>query len=476
MTTTSVKTRFAPSPTGLLHAGNLRTALFNALMAWRHDGTFLLRIEDSDTERTDPHALEAIQADLHWLGLHWDEGPGAASPPAQWQQSARAADYSRAVAGLLETGAAYPCFCSAERLAALRDQQRAAGAPIRYDGCCARIDAADARQRQAAGEPAVIRLRLPDGDTVAFEDLVRGHQSFALDALGDPVVQRADGRVSFLLANAIDDALMGVTHVLRGEDHLSNTPRQLVLLNALDLPTPQYGHVGLVVEDDGAPLSKRTGAPGVGELRRAGYLPEAVVNYLARLGNSGPGDGLETLDTLAARFEPERLGRGPARYDAAQLDHWQAEAMATLPEARLLEAVEPAWVPAEKRADFVRLVRANLKTLGDLQDWAERLCAPAPAFTEAATAAVTGADPEFFRAAIQTLETADDMDWAVLRPALESATGCRGGQLMKPLRFALTGLGYGPGLGDVIAFMPADIRRTRLNKAAEQAAGAQPNA
>jgi len=160
----------------------------------------------------------------------------------------------------------------------------------------------------------------------------------------------------------------------------------------------------------------------------------------------------------------------------AQLDHWQAEAMATLSEARLLEALEPAWVPAEKRQAFIRLVRTNLKTLDDLQDWAERLCAPAPAFMETPEAPVTGASPEFFRAVVSTLESADDTDWAVLRPALEAGTGARGGQLMKPLRFALTGLGYGPGLGDVIEFMPPEIRRIRLNKAAEQATGVPPNA
>lgn len=476
MTQLPTKTRFAPSPTGRLHAGNLRTALFNALLARRDGGRFLLRIEDSDGARTDPAALDTIQADLRWLGLDWDEGPGGVLPPRDWRQSARADVHAEAIAALLEAGQAYPCFCSAERLAALREQQRSAGKPPRYDGCCARLDRVDVERRQAGGEPAVVRLRLPDSGTIRFDDLVRGQQAFAFEALGDPVLQRADGRASFLLANAIDDARMGVTHVLRGEDHLSNTPHQMVLLEALGLTPPQYGHVGLVVDEAGAPLSKRTGALGVADLRARGYLPEAVINHLARLGNPEPDDALADLDALAAVFRPERLSRGPARFDIAQLDHWQAEAMARLSDEQLLQALEADRVPADRRQAFVQLVRGNLRRLDDLADWADRLCAPAPGFTFEPEEPVMEAGPAFFLAAAAVLDERHGDGWAALRPALEAATGCRGGRLMKPLRLALTGLPSGPALGDLIEFMPADIRRARLHEAADRAAGAQSNA
>ena len=483
MTATPVKTRFAPSPTGRLHLGNLRTALFNCLLARHHGGEFLLRVEDSDLARNQADGVANLQADLRWLGLEWDEGPGGGQPASEWQQSARGAIHHQAVDQLLESSLAYPCFCSAERLQSLRAEQKKAGLPPRYDGHCAGIPAAVAAARLAAGETASVRLRMPGTGSIGFDDLIRGRQTFSAEALSDPVIRRADGSAAFLLANAVDDAQMGITHVIRGEDHLSNTPRQIVLLESLGLEAPGYGHVGLVVNTDGTPLSKRTGSAGVGELDRQGYRPEAVINYLARLGASIPTDELLSLEALAAKFTVQGLSRGPARFDRAQLDHWQTRAMAHLTADELSDAAAAAGVPADLQGPFTVLVQPNLKTLADINGWAWRLCDPAaevldPVATPARDLAVIiDASPTFFLAARDALDACSKSDWSTVRPALEAATGAGGGRLMKPLRLALTGLGHGPTIGEIIEFMPAATRRARLARAAELATtGVTPNA
>ncbi|MDR9432421.1 MAG: glutamate--tRNA ligase [Spiribacter sp.] len=474
MTNIPVKTRFAPSPSGAIHAGNLRTALFSVLFARHHQGQFLLRIEDSDSTRSDPAAIEGIQDDLRWLGLDWDEGPGEGVAVEQYQQSARRHFYAHAAKTLVDNAHAYWCFCSEERLSELRMTQQAAGKPPRYDGCCASVEPDQAKARLAAGESAVVRLRMPDTGGLAFDDLVRGRQSVDAAALGDPIIQRADGSAAFLFANALDDALMGVTHVLRGEDHLSNTPRQQILLARLGYAAPQYGHVSLVVGQDGAPLSKRTGAVGVASLREQGYRPEAVINYLARLGNPTGDEHLHDLDGLAASFDPQRLSRSPARFDFTQLDHWQSAAMASLPIETLLTYLELATVPAAVQASLAELVRPNLHRAEEINAWAMRLFDPA-VVPIADESKVEAAGTEFFERIEQILDNYGDEDWSTLRPRLETMTERRGGQMMKPLRLALTGLSHGPALGEIIRLMPTDIRRARLQRAMA-IAGAKPNA
>ena len=464
MSNITVKTRFAPSPSGALHAGNLRTALFSWLLARHKGGKFVLRIEDSDSARLDSAAIEGIQADLRWLGLDWDEGPGEATDPVHWRQSARTEIYAQAAETLLQQGDAYLCFCSAERLAALRAQQQAAGKPPRYDGCCSGLATSEAKQRQQGGEPAVVRLRMPDRGALGFKDLVRGSQSVAAAALGDPIIQRADGSAAFLFANALDDAKMGITHVLRGEDHLSNTPRQQILLARLGYEPPHYGHVSLVVGADGAPLSKRSGAVGIASLREAGYRPEAIVNYLARLGNPVADEQLLDLNGLAEHFDPSRLSRSPARFDFAQLDHWQSEAMSALPQSTLLSYLHFPGVPVDQRGALADLVQPNLSRADEIEAWAVRLFDPA-LIPIADEKPLQKAGATFFEQVDSVLTDSGDADWSVLRPLLESTTGQRGGAMMKPLRLALTGLSHGPALGEVIRVMPATIRQARLQRA-----------
>lgn len=469
MTLSNVRTRFAPSPSGQLHAGNLRTALFNRLLARRHQGVFMLRIEDSDAARSDPAAIEALQTDLRWLGIDWDAGPGI-DTPSEWQQSRRRSRHAEAAAQLRTAGDAYYCFCSVERLEALRDRQQKAGMPPRYDGCCAALDPDESARRVAAGESAVLRLRMPATGAIAFTDRLRGAQSFAASDLDDPVIQRADGSFAFLFANALDDALMGITDVLRGEDHLSNTPRQLVLLERLGLAPPRYGHLSLVVDDHDAPLSKRRGAPGIADFRHRGLRPEAITNYLARLGNPALDETLRGIDDLAAGFEVARLSRRPARFDERQLIHWQSIAMAQAPVSVLRSALTVDCIPDEAIERFITRIQPNLQAAGELNDWARRLFSSGDVLDDQSTARITAAGPEFFEILIAALESADTHDWKPLRARLETATGQRGGGLMKPLRQALTGLEHGPALGDIIDLMPATIRQQRLQRAAALAA------
>jgi nondiscriminating glutamyl-tRNA synthetase len=265
--------------------------------------------------------IEALMRDLRWLGLDWQEGPEAGGDAGPYFQSQRGPIYARYFEALESRHLAYRCFCSEHELAVARRAQLAAGRPPRYNGRCRALDPAQVRDRLAAGEPATLRFRVPDGERVAFEDRVRGRQEFATDDIGDFVIRRSDGTPAFFFSNAVDDATMGVDLVVRGEDHLTNTPRQLLLLRALDLPAPDYAHIALVVGADGAPLSKRIGSFSVQALREAGWLPLAIANYLARLGHTYESNDLLDFDGLAAHFAVERLHRAPAHFDARQLRH-----------------------------------------------------------------------------------------------------------------------------------------------------------
>jgi len=281
---TRPRVRFAPSPTGYLHIGGARTALFNWLFARRHGGTFVLRIEDTDVERSTLASEQAILEDLRWMGLEWDEGVDAGGTHGPYRQSERLHIYRAHVVELMATGHAYHCFCSAEQLDADRTAALAAGRPPKYDGRCRQISRDDARRRIERGESAVIRFRVPEGREVSFEDVVRGTVTFSTDVIGDPVLVRSGGVPAYNYAVVIDDALMEITHVIRGEDHISNTPRQILLYQSLGFTPPEFAHLSLVMGPDHTPLSKRHGATSVAEFRERGYLPEALVNYLALIG------------------------------------------------------------------------------------------------------------------------------------------------------------------------------------------------
>ena len=315
-----LRLRFAPSPTGQLHVGNARTALFNALLARRHGGTFILRIEDTDVERSTTESERAIVEDLRWMGLDWNEGIDVGGDHGPYRQSERLHIYRAHALELLSSRRAYYCFCSEEQLEADRQAALREGQPPKYVGRCRAITAEDARRRVESGEKAVIRFRVPDSRDVVFNDVVRGEVRFSTDVIGDPVLVRSDGMPAYNYAVVIDDALMEVTHVIRGEDHISNTPRQILLYEAFGWKPPVFAHVSLVMGPDHSPLSKRHGATSVKEFRDRGYLPEALTNYLALIGWS-PGEGEELLpfDELASRFRLEDVGHSAGVFDVEKL-------------------------------------------------------------------------------------------------------------------------------------------------------------
>lgn len=460
-----IKTRFAPSPTGHIHLGNARTALFNGLLAQKHKGVFLLRIEDTDRERSKDEYIETLLQDLRWLGLEWQEGPEKDGEHGPYAQSERASVYQRYYRQLEDSEQAYPCFCSPTELALVRKAQLAAGQPPRYPGTCARLNEAERESRWARGLKPTLRFRVTPGETVTFTDLVRGAQQFDSTAIGDFIIRRADGNAQFFFTNAVDDALMGVTHVLRGEDHLTNTPRQLLLLQALHLPAPQYGHMTLLVGADGSPLSKRHGSRSLRELRATGFLPEALANYLARLGHTYERDGWMTTAELAANFALERLGRAPARYDEAQLLHWQSEAILRAEAQNLWEWMGQSvhgQVPETAQMEFVETVRPNIRFPADANIWAQRFFSSAPLpVNQAVQAEIEAAGTVFFTAALDAF-AAHGSDYTSLTGYLKTHTERKGKALFMPLRAALTGETHGPELARILRLMPTALIRQRL--------------
>lgn len=457
-------TRFAPSPTGELHLGNARTALFNYLLAHRHGGRLLLRIEDTDAGRSHERHTGALIEDLHWLGLQWDAGPDREDDRGPYRQSQRGALYARSFDDLARRGVTYPCFCTPLELEASRRAQISAGRPPRYAGTCRELSEAQRKARTLESLAPTIRFRVPAGRRVEFLDFVHGPQAFSTDDIGDFVVRRGDGSAAFFFSNAVDDASMGVTHVLRGEDHLANTPRQLLILEALELPAPIYGHVSLLVGADGAPLSKRHGATSVREFRERGYLPQAVVNHLFRLGHSSGAHGFLSLDEMAQGFDSAHLGRAPARFDEHQLLVWQKEAVHRLSVEQAVQwlgPILPVTVDARALEPFVKAVLPNLVLPDDVRPWLEIVFGDPPALDAADAERVRDAGPAYFAAALAALESSGT-DLGAIASAVRAATGRKGAELYMPLRAALTGRTHGPDLAALLKVMPPGKTRERL--------------
>lgn len=446
-----------------MHLGNLRTALFNFLLARGAGGQFVLRIEDTDTRRSEVAHRRAIEDDLGWLGLEWDEGPGKGDGEAAFLQSERAAVYEELLARLQERGYVYPCWRTAEELKDFRAERMAAGRAPVYDRDWGRLPDSEIRARGEAGQRPALRFRVPDQGATEFQDLVRGSQRFGLADIGDFVVRRADGSSAFFFVNAVDDGLMGITHVLRGEDHLSNTPRQILILEALGLPVPQYGHLPMLLGSDGSPLSKRSGSASLGELREAGFMPAAIVNYIARLGHAFDTGEFMDMAGLAAHFDLERLGRAPAHFDGEQLRHWQSLAVhqcdrRTLGSWAGEQAMEA--VPAGRRDRFLDLVQPNILFPSDVADWAAVVFARGLEIGPEESERLGAAGSEFFAACLRAHQAGADLK--SMAATVREATGARGRDFFMPLRLALTGLDHGPELGPLLSLMPPDVAEERL--------------
>ena len=462
-----VKTRFCPSPTGYLHLGNVRTALFSALFAMHYQGVFLLRIEDTDKTRSDVIFTQALIRDLQWLDLHWQEGVEAGGDAGPYYQSERQAIYDHYYQVLIEKKLAYPCFCSEEQLTLQRTLQQKAGKPPRYSGTCRTLTESQVREKLSQDSKPTLRFCIPKNQRIQFNDMVRGELQFDPNDLGDFVIRRADGTSPFMYGNAIDDALMGVTHVLRGEDHVTNTPRQIAILQALDLPVPRYGHIALIIGEDSSPLSKRHGSRSLQTLHEEGFLPMAIVNYLARLGHYYGHDHFLSLDQLAQEFKVESLAKSPAKYNEKQLLFWQTQTVNHLSDAAFLHwagELVLALVPKDKQSAFITAIKPNVQFPQDVKAWAESLFGELPPWNEKQNQIIQAAGKTFFSEALHALEIYG-ADSEKITAHLKEKCHVKGKALFMPLRIALTGFEHGPDFGALFSLIAPQTMKRRFERA-----------
>jgi glutamyl-tRNA synthetase len=458
----NVVTRFAPSPTGYLHIGGARTALFNWLYARHHGGTFLLRIEDTDRARSTEDAIAAIFDGLDWLGLGGDE------PPVF--QFARAARHAEVANALLDAGHAYKCFATAEELATLREAQRAAKQPMRYDGRWRDRDPSEA----PAGMPYTVRLKAPRTGETVVEDAVQGRVVVQNVELDDMILLRSDGTPTYMLAVVVDDHDMGVTHVIRGDDHLNNAFRQLGIIRAMDWPEPVYAHIPLIHGSDGAKLSKRHGALGVDAYRdEMGMLPEAVFNYLLRLGWGHGDEEIMDRDRAIELFDLPGVGRSPSRFDMKKLENLNAHYVRAADDARLAGLVAPLLAAKGFEADMALLTAAmaslkpRAKTTHELAEGAQFLFVKRPIpIDEAARSLLDDPSAALVRSVADRFRALDEWTMETIETAVRAAAEDAGiglGKVAQPLRAALTGRTTSPGIFDVIFLLGKDETLGRLS-------------
>ncbi|UCC73685.1 MAG: glutamate--tRNA ligase [Gemmatimonadota bacterium] len=469
------RVRFAPSPTGFLHVGGARTALFNWLFARHEDGVFVLRIEDTDRERTQEQLTQAILDGLAWLGIAWDEGP--------YHQADGLKRHRADVRRLVDSGAAYRCFCKPEQLEAMRAAAKELGRAAAYDGRCRDLNPDDAGRRAAGGEPHAIRFRMPDGET-AWDDVVSGTTRFRNRDIDDFVILRSDSTPTYNLAVVSDDIGMGITHVIRGADHISNTPKQIQIYRALGAEMPVFCHVPLILGPDGKRLSKRHGATALAEYRKSGLLPQAMDNFLALLGWS-PGDDQEfmSLDELIDRFSLERINRKPAIFDHGKLESLNLQHMSNTSGSELAELIGPLLIERgiasheqieNRRAWFEQvldLVKPRARTIHHALQQTRPFFAGEIQPDERAAAkhwkdrAATVEQLERLRSELAELEGWEEGELELQLRAIAELMGMGAGKLIHPLRVALTGLAVSPGIFEVMDLMGRELVMSRIDDA-----------
>ncbi len=457
----TIRTRFAPSPTGYLHIGGARTALFNWLFTRRLGGTFVLRIEDTDQERSTEESTRAILDAMQWLGLNWDEGP--------WFQAERVAIHRQMVEKLLDEGKAYHCDCTPEELDAKRKKALAEGRKPKYDGACR-----DRGLKKSAN--TVVRFRCPEVGVTIVRDLIKGSISFSNDELDDLIIERSDGYPTYNFAVVVDDAQMGITHVIRGDDHVNNTPKQILIYEALGYELPLFGHVPMILGADKARLSKRHGATSVMAYKEMGFLPEALVNYLVRLGWSHGDQEIFTIEELVREFSLESVGKSPAVFNPEKLLWLNQHYIKNYPQERLQEAVTPFW--AEKGFDLsdgafvgeaIETLRTRSRTIVEMAESGSFFFKDEVDYeAEAADKFLTSEYLGHLEAVVEKLPAVADYTKNGLESFLRALADERGIKLKwlaQALRVALTGKTVSPGIDDVMAIIGKENVIRKINRA-----------
>ena len=458
-----IKTRFAPSPTGVLHVGGARTALFCWLYTRKMQGSFVLRIEDTDLERSTPESVQAILDGMAWLGLDYDEGP--------FFQTKRFDRYHQVIDQLIEQGDAYYCECSKQRLDSLREQQMAAKQKPRYDGCCR-----DLGLQPEAGKPMVVRFRNPPAGAVSFEDHVKGRIEVSNAELDDLIIKRSDGSPTYNLSVVVDDMDMEITHVLRGDDHVNNTPRQINILLALKAPVPEYAHVPMILGDDGKRLSKRHGAVGVMEYFDAGYLPQALLNYLVRLGWSHGDQEIFSLQEMIDNFSLDALNRSPSSFNTEKLNWINQQYLMSLPLDEVVTLVRQRldrlgvdYDPQLDLAAIVDLYRQRVATVNQLVDSIDYCFQEFESYDEkAAGKALKATALEPLQRAHALFGELQSWDSESIHGVIESITEelqIGMGKIGQPLRVAVTGGSFSPPIDQTIELVGRQRSIARIERA-----------
>ena len=478
-----VRVRFAPSPTGYLHIGGARTALFNWFFARQQGGQLILRIEDTDTERLKEDSVSQILTSLKWLGLEWDEGPEIGGPCGPYYQSERLDFYRREAERLVQEGKAYYCFCSPEELEQVRESQRLAGETFRYNGKCRELPSVGAQQRIAAGEKAVIRLRIPRSGQIKVNDWVHGEVTFSFDQLDDLVILKSNGMPTYNFACVVDDHAMAVSHVIRAEEHLSNTPKQVLLYEALGYELVQFAHVAMILAPDRSKLSKRHGATSVEEFREQGFLAPAIVNYLTLLGWS-PGSDQEIFSPAEAieKFHLDKVSKTAAIYDTKKLTWINGQYLVSMDLDEVTREAIPFFVRkglvTEEQATeqyaaikaIVGVVRDRVKTLVELADAAEYYFRDVTEYDEKGQEKHFSSPGvvELLQKAQKYLAAVEIFDASHTEGAYQKLIeelGIKAGAIIHPTRLALTGRTVSPGLYDVMALLGKERCLSRLKQA-----------
>jgi len=457
-----VVTRFAPSPTGLMHLGNVRTAMLNWMFAKKMGGKFLLRFEDTDQSRSEQQYIDALKEDMLWLGLAWDDAP--------LFQSAHAKNHQQALDKLAEDNYAYPCFCSESQLNLDRKLATSRGLPPRYNGRCRALPHEERQTKIDAGETHTWRLAVhADEGEVTVPDLLRNNVVFLRKDLDDPVVVRSDGSFTFLLPNAIDDAVDGISHVLRGDDHLTNSAYQVWMLESLGYTAPVCLHHGLLLGEDGAKLSKRTGSHSVADLRKAGLFPEALQQAMVRLGHPNIPEDALTMEDLLQHVDIEHLSTSSVRWSNEAMWRWHTKILHAKPATELAPLLQNILadnglpIHDAQALSLAEMMAGNLNRIEDVLQFKRLLDANA-AFAKDEQVILEDASRTFFEAALATSQAVDCTDWKVWTTALKEVSGKKGKALFLPLRMALTGQAHGPEMSKVVQFLGASGIQTRLEK------------